>query len=84
MFEAEGTSIVSDVIMPGLCGPDFVVQAAENGPLPRVLFVSGYTGNTLWSLRAFGDEVDLLQKPFTASALVARVRRTLDRSSLRK
>lgn len=43
-----------------------------------VLLMSGYTADVLDGHDAGGDDVALLPKPFTPSALLARVRRILD------
>ena len=69
--------LVSDVIMPGLSGPDLVNCLGEMGFQPRVLFMSGYTdGAFSESLRARAN-VDLLEKPFDVSELARRVAQAL-------
>ena len=66
--------ILTDVIMPRLHGPDMVDRLRAKRPDVRVLFTSGYTAN---ALRADLSSVNFLEKPFTASALVAAVHRAL-------
>jgi two-component system cell cycle sensor histidine kinase/response regulator CckA len=64
--------------MPGMSGPEFVRQLGSVMPSTPVLYVSGYTEDARET--AFGDEtVQLLEKPFTAETLVAKVREVLDR-----
>jgi len=70
--------LVTDVIMPGLAGPDLARQLRRQRPGLRTLFISGYTGQ-----RPLVDDVaaggaSLLAKPFTPAMLANEVRRTLD------
>jgi len=71
--------IVSDVIMPGMGGPQLVAALREAGHSPPVLFVSGYTDSELSTLQELGEGAELLNKPFHARDLVRQVRRMLDR-----
>ncbi len=70
--------IVTDVVMPRMDGAALVEVLRARGNQVRVLFMSGYARN---ALAALGDitAIDLLEKPFTAAALAARVRQALDR-----
>ena len=70
--------LVSDVILPGLSGPDLAQQLQIVWPELRVLFVSGYTGQALRNLH-LGQGFDLLGKPFAAEALLAKVAALLHR-----
>jgi FixJ family two-component response regulator len=45
----------------------------------KVLFVSGYTDDTIAHQGQLDPGVEFLQKPFTADALTRRVREVLDR-----
>ena len=70
--------LVTDVMLPGMTGPEIakVIDGVRPG-LP-VLLMSGYTGDLdLEDLLATGAEY--LQKPFTLGELNAAVRRVLDR-----
>jgi len=70
--------LVSDVIMPRMGGVELLLALRKAGFSPRVLFVSGYTDDALSRLRRLGEEVDLLEKPFSTKELLGRVRRALD------
>jgi PAS domain S-box-containing protein len=66
--------LFTDVVMPRLGGRELAQQLRATRPRLRVLFTSGYTEKPLDD-----DEASrLLQKPFTAAALLHRVRQALD------
>ena len=79
--EGEIDLILTDVIMPLMTGPEFVCRFVERGQNPRVLFASGYTDSALAALddASCGLPVDLLEKPFSPTQLLRRVRAALDR-----
>ena len=59
--------LLSDVVMPGLSGRDLFERLQRLQPNLKVLFVSGYAAEVV------GPGMDLLPKPFTPDALLARV-----------
>ncbi|WP_033075060.1 ATP-binding protein [Sphingopyxis sp. MWB1] len=59
--------ILTDVLMPGLTGPELVAQLKQRWPDLSVLFVTGYAGDA-GEVAAFGDH-DVLRKPFTLAML---------------
>ena len=65
--------ILSDVLMPGLTGPEMVAQLKQRWPDIAVLFVTGYAGDAS-EIASFGDH-DVLRKPFTLAALDQAIRR---------
>ena len=68
--------LLTDVVMPGMSGPDLARAAARLAPSLRVLFTSGYTSEPD---EAFDDpEVAFIGKPFSPQDLVAKVRDVLD------
>ena len=71
--------VLTDVVMPNLGGPGLVDALYKAGQHPRVLFMSGYTDSALARLRPLGTKVDLLEKPFTPTGLITRVRKALDK-----
>ena len=70
--------IVSDVVMPTMGGPELVARLRTFRPATKVLYMSGYTGDDL--SRRIGAESNavVLEKPFSASALLRAVRDRLD------
>lgn len=73
------TLLVTDVIMPGSSGPKLFDVLCRLRPGLRVLYVSGYTDETIVHQGQLDPGVEFLQKPFTSGALTRRVREILDR-----
>jgi signal transduction histidine kinase/CheY-like chemotaxis protein len=80
VMEKEGSNIqiiITDVIMPGMNGPDFVRKVQETYPNIKVIFISGYAED------AFSDNLDIkgkfnfLQKPFNLKQLTTKVKKVL-------
>jgi len=77
--QADGVDLlVTDVVMPRMNGPELVRTLRGRGVHVPVLFMSGYTRHEVLTADAEGGQLELLEKPFTATDLVARVRDVLD------
>jgi hypothetical protein len=72
--------VLTDVIMPGMSGPDLVRAVQATRPSVKVLFMSGYTSDAIGRQGVLDPGVRLLQKPFTTDALLASVRSALDQA----
>jgi two-component system, cell cycle sensor histidine kinase and response regulator CckA len=70
--------LITDVVMPGMSGPVLAEQMLRELPRLRVLFISGFTGDTLVSRGVVADGLGFLAKPFKATALAGRIRELLD------
>jgi DNA-binding NarL/FixJ family response regulator len=70
--------VVSDVVMPGLPGPELVARLEAKHPGVRALYMSGYTDDKIVHHGAREHGVSLLAKPFTPDELARRVREVLD------
>jgi two-component system cell cycle sensor histidine kinase/response regulator CckA len=70
--------LLTDVVMPGINGPQLAAQLRVFDPALRVLFMSGYSSDVVAEQGLLPVEVSLITKPFTPIALAARVREALD------
>jgi PAS domain S-box-containing protein len=74
--------LVTDMVMPAMLGNEVVdrVRAVRAG-LPAV-FITGYAQQVLDFHGIPAPELEIVQKPFTESALLSRVRRALGRATV--
>ena len=71
--------VVTDVVMPGRSGPEFVRQLRRTRPRLRALYVSGFAPRFATSGASSPDlEPHFLQKPFTLTEFIDAVREVLD------
>jgi PAS domain S-box-containing protein len=66
--------LVTDVGLPGLNGRQMADQARVARPDLRVLFITGYAGDATFGQGQDDPGMQLMTKPFTVDALVARIR----------
>jgi CheY-like chemotaxis protein len=69
--------LITDVVMPGKSGIELLEQARVIDPKLHALFMSGYTGDQVASRGHVLHETAFLQKPFTRSSLLKKVRSAL-------
>jgi two-component system, cell cycle sensor histidine kinase and response regulator CckA len=65
-------ALVTDVVMPGMTGPDLVDELRRRGCKTPVVFVSGYAEHALLARIRSTVGASLLTKPFTAEDVLAR------------
>lgn len=70
--------VVTDVVMPGMEGRALAQELRRLRPGLRVLYVSGYPQDVISHHGVLDSGIELLLKPFSASALLSRVRTVLD------
>jgi signal transduction histidine kinase/CheY-like chemotaxis protein len=72
--------VLSDIVLKGMSGPQFVDRLRRLRPSTRVLFMSGYADDTVAAFGAVDVHRAFLQKPFTPESLASKVREILDAS----
>jgi two-component system, cell cycle sensor histidine kinase and response regulator CckA len=70
--------LLTDVVMPRMGGRELHEILAEAHPGLRVIFMSGYTADTILRQGIAETGRPFLQKPFTAQQFARKVRETLD------
>jgi PAS domain S-box-containing protein len=68
--------LLTDVIMPHISGPQLAQRLSRL--VTKVLYMSGYTGDSILHQGVLDSSIALLQKPITQEALVRKVREVLD------
>ena len=66
--------LLTDVVLPGLSGPEAAERLRERFPASRVVFMSGYTAGLMGGRVVDGE---VLSKPFSSATLVAAIERAL-------
>jgi two-component system, cell cycle sensor histidine kinase and response regulator CckA len=71
--------LLTDVIMPQMPGPQLAERLSSERSSMHVLFMSGFAQPILDSADALKDGVMLIEKPFSGSALLAKIDQVLGR-----
>jgi signal transduction histidine kinase len=71
--------LLTDIVMPKTSGPKLAEELRMKHPALRVLYMSGYSGAAVSRHASLPEGVGYLEKPFTASALSAKIRDALER-----
>jgi two-component system, cell cycle sensor histidine kinase and response regulator CckA len=70
--------VLTDVVMPGLSGPDLTKSLLLRRPQLKLLYMSGYMDHSLLENAAVDPARNFLPKPFTPEILASKVREILD------
>ena len=73
--------LVTDVVMPGMNGPDLAKKLREDNPGLKCLFMSGYTDKAFSQQAVLEPGIHFIQKPFSLEEFADRVRLVLETSS---
>ena len=70
--------VVTDVVMPRLSGREVATRLSAERPDLKVLYISGYTDDSVFRHGVLEGGVAFLQKPFNLKALAQKIREVLD------
>lgn len=70
--------LLTDVVMPGISGPELAIQVTAIRPELKVLYMSGYAAQAIVHHGELDADTFFIQKPFTPSSLSAKVREVLN------
>lgn len=70
--------LITDVVLPGMSGPELAASLGSSRPAMPVLYVSGYASDVTAFHGLPGLAAHVLAKPFGMDRLVRRVRTILD------
>jgi two-component system cell cycle sensor histidine kinase/response regulator CckA len=73
--------LLTDVIMPGMSGPQLAVKILGKRPQTKIVYMTGYTDDMVVQHKVLEPGVKLLQKPFGKLELALKVRSTLNETS---
>ena len=73
--------MVTDVVMPGISGPELAKRLVVIHPEMKVLYMSGYADNAIVHHGVLKEGVNFIQKPFTIEGLAKKVREVLDKDT---
>jgi PAS domain S-box-containing protein len=69
--------LLTDVVMPGMSGPELALHLSREQAAMKVIYMSGYADEALGNHGVLADGMEFLQKPFTPHDLAVRVRESL-------
>jgi len=72
--------LMTDVVLPGLSGPEVARRLVTTRTDTRVLYLSGYTNDAVLRRGVLEAGVAFLQKPFTPGVLGRKIREVLDQT----
>jgi two-component system, cell cycle sensor histidine kinase and response regulator CckA len=70
--------MITDVVMPKIGGREAAERLQPLYPQMKVIYMSGYTDNTIVHHGILAPELNFIQKPFTPEGLAHKMRKVLD------
>ena len=72
--------VLTDVVMPGRSGPEVARAIQEKRPGTKVVYMSGYTDDSILPHGILAENTRLIQKPFGSLELLRTIREALEES----
>jgi CheY-like chemotaxis protein len=72
--------IFTDIVMPGMTGRVMAEEAVKQRAGVKILYTTGYTRNAVVHNGVLDHGTEFLAKPYTASALAAKLRAVIDKA----
>jgi signal transduction histidine kinase len=72
--------VITDIVMPEVGGPELVRHLMPKHPRLKVIYMSGYSDETLLGEGVLDKNATLFEKPFAVGLLAKKVRDVLDRT----
>lgn len=69
--------LITDIVMPAMSGRILADKCCSIRETLKVIYVSGYTRDSLLSQQTFADGTQLIEKPFTRETVLARIAEVL-------
>jgi CheY-like chemotaxis protein len=69
--------LLTDVVMPGMSGPELAGELSSRRPGIKVIFTSGYANDAIARQGVLDPAVAVIQKPYRPKALARKVREIL-------
>jgi len=70
--------LFTDIVMPGMGGPDLAVKARDCRPGLKILFTTGFTDSAVFRTQIMDEAANLLDKPYSKETLAGSVRQALN------
>ncbi|MDZ7724456.1 MAG: response regulator [candidate division KSB1 bacterium] len=70
--------LLTDVVMPNVSGKELADQLAVKQPDLVIIFMSGYTDDTIGKEGVLTENINFIQKPFSPASLAEKLRDILD------
>ena len=77
--QTEFDLLLTDVVMPDMSGLELAERVRRQYPAVAVVFMSGYTSDSILREGVEAGETNFVQKPFSTAALAGKLRQVLDR-----
>ncbi len=70
--------LLTDVVMPGVSGPELAGRLVALRPALKVIYMSGYTEEAIVQHGVLNPGIAFLHKPFTSDTLMQKICEVLD------